>query len=277
LAARQEKDFINTKGSERMNLDNIKMRKENKICYITINRPKAHNSLNKKTLNELEKVIEKVKNDQNILVAILTGSGEKAFVAGADIREMKDFTDGEAEQFSFMGQKIFDKIENCNKPFIAAVNGHALGGGMELALACDIRIASKDAVFGQPEVGLGIIPGFGGTQRLTSLIGKGLSKEYILTGRYISAQKALEVGLINHLIENEELINKSEDIADEIISNSPVAVSRAKKAINFFDQSFLDHGLKKESEIFGSCFDTEDQEIGMKAFLNRKKPIFKGE
>jgi|SRR6056297_29482 len=260
-----------------MNLDNIKMRKENKICYITINRPKAHNSLNKKTLNELEKVIEKVKNDQNILVAILTGSGEKAFVAGADIREMKDFTDGEAEQFSFMGQKIFDKIENCNKPFIAAVNGHALGGGMELALACDIRIASKDAVFGQPEVGLGIIPGFGGTQRLTSLIGKGLSKEYILTGRYISAQKALEVGLINHLIENEELINKSEDIADEIISNSPVAVSRAKKAINFFDQSFLDHGLKKESEIFGSCFDTEDQEIGMKAFLNRKKPIFKGE
>ncbi len=260
-----------------MNLDNIEMRKENKICYITINRPKALNSLNKQTLIELEKVIEEVINDQNILVSILTGTGEKAFIAGADIREMKDFTDREAEQFSFMGQKIFNKIENCNKPFIAAVNGHALGGGMELALACDIRIASKDAVFGQPEVSLGIIPGFGGTQRLTSLIGKGLSKEYILTGRYISAQKALEIGLINHLIENEELINKSVDIAKEIISNSPVAVSKAKNAVNFFDQSFLDQGLKKEAELFGSCFDTEDQKIGMEAFLNRQKPIFKGE
>ena len=259
-----------------MEFKNIVTKTVDKKAYIKIDRPKHLNSLNKETLLEIEEAVDIISDEENIRVLIITGKGDKAFIAGADISEMKDMNSNKAKEFATLGQQVFKKIENCPKPVIAVVNGHALGGGCELALACDIRIASKNAQFGQPEVGLGIIPGFGGTQRLSRIIGDGLAREYIYTGRYINGKKAKEIGLVNHLTELEELDKKAEEIADEIIDNGPIAVEKAKEAINYRLNSSQDEGLEFEARAFGECFNTYDQKEGMKAFLNREKPQFKG-
>lgn len=259
-----------------MDFNNIVTKTVNNKAHIKIDRPEQLNSLNKKTLLEIEEAVDIISNDENIRVLIITGKGDKAFVAGADISEMKDMNSSKAKEFAVLGQRVFKKIENCHIPVIAAVNGHAIGGGCELALACDIRIASKNAQFGQPEVGLGIIPGFGGTQRLSRIIGDGLAREYIYTGRYIKSKKAKEIGLINHLTELKKLDEKTDEIANEIINKSPVAVEKAKEAINFSLNSYQEEGLEFEAQSFGECFSTYDQKEGMKAFLNREEPQFKG-
>ena len=260
-----------------MEFKNIVTKTVHNKAYIKIDRPEHLNSLNKETLLEIEEAVDIISGEENIRVLIITGKGDKAFVAGADISEMKDMNSAKAKEFADLGQRVFNKIENCSKPVIAAVNGHALGGGCELALACDIRIGSKNAQFGQPEVGLGIIPGFGGTQRLSRIIGDGLAREYIYTGRYINSKKAKEIGLLNHLTELDELDKKTEEIADEIINNSPSAVRKAKEAINYRLNSNQEEGLEFEAQTFGECFNTYDQKEGMTAFLKREKPQFKGE
>ncbi len=260
-----------------MDFKNIITKTENNKAYIKIDRLEHLNSLNKETLLEIEEAVDMVSQDKDIRVLIITGKGNKAFAAGAEISEMKDMNVSEAKEFAALGQQVFKKIENCQKPVIAAVNGHALGGGCELALACDIRIASENAQFGQPEVGLGIIPGFGGTQRLSRIIGDGLAREYIYTGRYIESKKAKEIGLVNHLTDLDKLDTKTEKIADEINNNSPLAVEKAKEAINYNLKAHQNEGLEFEAQSFGACFDTYDQKEGMKAFLKREIPQFKGE
>lgn len=257
-----------------MDFKNIILKTENKKAVIEINRPKVLNALNMETLLEIEKAMDLISEDKTIRVIVITGTGDKAFIAGADIKEMKDLEPVQAESFANLGQRVFNKIENCKKPVIAAVNGHALGGGCELALACDIRIASKNAQFGQPEVGLGILPGFGGTQRLGRIIGEGMAREYIFTGRYISAERAKEIGLVNHLVELENLDEKADEIAGEIIKNSPCAISQAKKAINYSANAGKTEGMEYEAQLFGLCFSSPDQKEGMQAFINRDKPKF---
>lgn len=260
-----------------MEFINIEYKKEDNKAYIVINKPKSLNSLNEETLLELEQAIDLIAKNNKLQVLIIRGKGDKAFVAGADIKEMAGMDSIQAEEFASLGQLVFDKIEKLSIPVIAAVNGHALGGGCELALACDIRIASENAQFGQPEVGLGIIPGFGGTQRLNKIIGEGLAKEYIYTGKFINSKKAKEINLVNHVVKLEELDKKTEEIADQIMNNSPSAIKMAKKAINFKHDSNQSSGLDYEAKLFGLCFSTYDQQEGMQAFIKREKPHFKGE
>jgi len=260
-----------------MEFKNIEYKKEDNKAYILVNKPKSLNSLNEETLLELEEAIELIAKNKKLQVLIIRGKGDKAFVAGADIKEMAGMDPIQAEKFASLGQRVFDKIEKLSMPVIAAVNGHALGGGCELALSCDIRIASENAQFGQPEVGLGIIPGFGGTQRLNKIIGEGLAKEYIYTGKFINSKKAKEINLVNHVVKLEELDNKAEEIANQIMNNSPFAVKMAKEAINFKHDSNQSSGLDYEAKLFGLCFSTYDQQEGMQAFIKREKPHFKGE
>ena len=260
-----------------MEFKNIEYKKEDNKAYILVNKPKSLNSLNEETLLELEEAIELIAKNKKLQVLIIRGKGDKAFVAGADIKEMAGMDPIQAEKFASLGQRVFDKIEKLSMPVIAAVNGHALGGGCELALSCDIRIASENAQFGQPEVGLGIIPGFGGTQRLNKIIGEGLAKEYIYTGKFINSKKAKEINLVNHVVKLEELDNKAEEIANQIMNNSPIAVKMAKEAINFKHDSNQSSGLDYEAKLFGLCFSTYDQQEGMQAFIKREKPHFKGE
>lgn len=260
-----------------MEFKNIEYKKEDNKAYIIVNKPKSLNSLNEETLLELEEAIDLIAKNKKLQVLIIRGKGDKAFVAGADIKEMAGMDPIQAEKFASLGQRVFDKIEKLSMPVIAAVNGHALGGGCELALSCDIRIASENAQFGQPEVGLGIIPGFGGTQRLNKIIGEGLAKEYIYTGKFINSKKAKEINLVNHVVKLEELDNKAEEIANQIMNNSPFAVKMAKEAINFKHDSNQSNGLDYEAKLFGLCFSTYDQQEGMQAFIKREKPHFKGE
>ena len=260
-----------------MEFKNIEYKKEDNKAYIIINKPKSLNSLNGETLLELEQAIDLIAKNKKLQVLIIRGKGDKAFVAGADIKEMAGMDSIQAEEFASLGQRVFDKIEKLSIPVIAAVNGHALGGGCELALACDIRIASENAQFGQPEVGLGIIPGFGGTQRLNKIIGEGLAKEYIYTGKFINSKKAKEINLVNHVVKLEKLDDKAEEIANQIMNNSPFAVKMAKEAINFKHDSNQSSGLDYEAKLFGLCFSTYDQQEGMQAFIKREKPHFKGE
>ncbi len=245
---------------------------ENNICLITINRPDKLNALNKKVLEELAHAVEIIYSNKNIKGAIITGNGEKAFVAGADITE---FIEAESEQgisLAKRGQDIFFMIENCPKPIIAAVNGFALGGGCELAMACHFRLASDKAKFGQPEVNLGLIPGYGGTQRLPMLVGKGKAMEMILTGNMIDAAEAKNIGLVNYVVPAEELLNKSKGILEVIISKSPVAVAKAIKAVNtFYDTD----GFDEEIKLFGEVFSSDDKKEGTHAFLEKRKPVFK--
>lgn len=248
---------------------------ESKIRLVTVNRPKKLNALNKETIEELHAVFVSLEADSEVRVVILTGSGEKAFVAGADISEFSEFSKDEGTQLAQKGQEIlFDFIENFSKPVIAAVNGFALGGGLELAMACHFRLASENAKMGLPEVSLGLIPGYGGTQRLPQLVGKGRAMEMILTGGMISAETAFNFGLVNYVITQENLIESCVAIAQKILQNSPNSAEVAIKAINAGFQEGVD-GFKTEALLFGSCFGTGDFIEGTTSFLNKKKPDFK--
>ena len=259
-----------------MIFENILIQKTAALAQITINRPKKLNALNKATIHELHKAFDALESDVNIKAIILTGSGEKAFVAGADISEFAHFTVGEGATLAREGQEIlFNFIENLATPVIAAINGFALGGGLELAMACHFRIASDNAKMGLPEVSLGVIPGYGGTQRLPQLVGKGKAMEMIMTAGMISAEDAKNCGLVNHVTTQEELMLLAEKIASKILRNSPVAISAAIVAVN---ANFEDgvNGFETEINAFGDCFRTEDFREGTTAFLEKRKPNFSG-
>jgi len=254
-----------------MDLKNIVMEVQDNIAVIKINRPDALNALNHEVLKELEEVLYQLGDDEKIKVVIITGEG-KAFVAGADIGEMKGMSGIQAMDFSKLGQGVFALIESMEKPVIAAINGFALGGGSELAMACDIRIASDKAKIGQPEVNLGIIPGFGGTQRLSRLIGPANAKMLIYTGDIIDAQTALNVGLVNKVVPAEELMKEALEFAKKVISKGPNAIKFAKAVINKGIQADLLTGSSYEMEAFGLCFSTGEAKEGMSAFLEKRKP-----
>mgnify|MGYP002688302094 FL=1 len=243
---------------------------EGQVGIITINRPKALNALNSAVLDELDATINGVDLDA-VRCLILTGAGEKSFVAGADIAEMSTLTKEEGEAFGKKGNDIFRKIETLPIPVIAAVNGFALGGGCEISMSCDIRICSENAVFGQPEVGLGITPGFGGTQRLARLVGAGMAKQLIYTARNIKAPEAFRIGLVNAVYPQEELLPAAEKMAAGIAKNAPIAVRNCKKAINEGLQVDMDQAIVIEEKLFGDCFETEDQKYGMAFFLDKNK------
>ncbi len=254
-----------------MELENVILEKEGHLAIVTINRPKALNALNSAILKDLDTVLEDLENDTNIYAVILTGAGEKSFVAGADIAEMKDLNEAQGKEFGELGNKVLLRLENLNKTVIAAIQEFALGGGCEISMACDIRIASETALFGQPEVGLGITPGFGGTQRLARIVGLGKAKEMIYTARNIKADEAYRIGLVNKVVALEDLMNEAKKMASNIIANAPVAVKLCKDAINRGMQVGIDEAVMIEAEDFGKCFATEDQTEGMTAFLERRK------
>ena len=239
------------------------------IAVVTINRPEALNALNSQVLDDLAAAFDGI--DTNVVRAVvLTGAGEKSFVAGADIGEMSTLTKAEGEAFGKKGNDIFRKIEEFPVPVIAAINGFALGGGCEISMSCDIRICSENAMFGQPEVGLGITPGFGGTQRLARLIGAGMAKQLIYTAKNIKADEAYRIGLVNAVYPQEELMAAAEKMASQIAANAPIAVRACKKAINDGLQTDIDAALVIEEKLFGSCFESEDQREGMANFLRKK-------
>ena len=252
--------------------EHIKVEKKKEIGIITLNRPEARNALNRKMIQELGDALTELENDLQIRVIIITGN--KDFCAGADIKEMNAIKPEEIESFCRWGHKVFEQLENMGKPVIAAITGFALGGGCELVLACDIRIAGESAKFGQPEVNLGLIPGFGGTQRLSRLVGIGKAKEMILTGEIINAKEAAAIGLVNRVEKDEELMAKAEEMAQVIAQKAPIAVKMAKKLIN--ENQEIIKGLEKEIEFFARCFTTQDRLEGIKAFLEKRKPRFKG-
>jgi enoyl-CoA hydratase len=258
-----------------MNYKNLLFEMKNKIAFVTINRPDKLNALNNETLNELKTCFENIRSNDDVNVVILTGAGEKAFVAGADISELNKLDYATGKTFAEFGQGVFNQIENLNKPVIAAVNGFALGGGCELAMACHIRLASEKAKFGQPEVNLGIIPGYGGTQRLSRLINTGRAAELILTGDIIDASEALRIGLVNKVYKPEELITKAVELADKISSKGQIAVELSLQAIAASNNLSCTEGLKYETELFGKCCSTEDFKEGTSAFLEKRKPEFK--
>lgn len=255
-------------------LENVKIELEDHILTVTMNRPKALNALNSQTLDELQAVTKMIAEDDNIYGVIITGEG-RGFVAGADIVQMKPYKSEEGRSYAGYAQDTFNKIEALSKPVIAAVNGFALGGGCELALSCDIRIASEKAVFGQPEVTLGIIPCFGGTQRLPILIGAGLAKEMIYTGRQVKAQEAEKFGLVNKVVPEDELLSSAKEMMKSILKVSPIGIKYAKLSINKGADMDLMNGLEIEKDLVGLCFATEDKEIGMNAFLGKEKPAFR--
>ena len=242
---------------------------KDKIAIITINRPKALNALNSEVLDDLNAVLDGV-DLEVVRCLILTGAGDKSFVAGADIGEMSTLTKAEGEAFGKKGNDIFRRLETFPIPVIAAINGFALGGGCEISMSCDFRICSENAIFGQPEVGLGITPGFGGTQRLARLIGAGMAKQLIYTARNIKADEALRIGLVNQVVALEELLPTAEKLASTIAQNAPIAVRACKKAINDGLEVDMDKAIEIEEKLFGSCFESEDQREGMANFLRKK-------
>lgn len=259
-----------------MKFKNVLIDLQDNLALITINRPKKLNALNRETIQELHDAFEEIQSNKKVQICILTGSGEKAFVAGADISEFAGFTVEEGGKLAGEGQmKLFDFIENMGTPVIAAVNGFALGGGLELAMACHFRVASHNARMGLPEVSLGVIPGYGGTQRLPQLIGKGRAMEMIMAAGMITAERAHEMGLVNHVVAQEELISFCQKLAGKIANNSPVAIAHAIKAINAGFKNTID-GYKAEIEAFGTCFGTEDFNEGTEAFMEKRKPNFPG-
>ncbi|MDZ7263695.1 MAG: enoyl-CoA hydratase-related protein [candidate division KSB1 bacterium] len=254
-----------------MEFKNLVIERSDAIGIIKINRPESLNALNIETLGEIRDAVTALNNEEEIKVVIFTGEG-KAFIAGADIKQMKDMTENDAREFSNLGQKIFDIIENLDKPVIAAVNGFALGGGCELAMACDIRIASENAKFGQPEVNLGVIPGFGGTQRLSRLVGKGIAKELIFTGDIIDAQTAFRIGLVNKVVAPENLLNDAIAMAQKIASKGPAAVLIAKSVINRGLEVDQAKGMAIERDGFVQCVASGEAKEGMEAFVEKRKP-----
>lgn len=257
-----------------MTYKNIVIEKDENIGIIKLDNPKTLNALNVETLNDLDQGIEALGKDPEIFVIIITGNG-KAFVAGADISEMVEMNAEKGRQFADFGSKVFRKIELLEKPVIAAVNGYALGGGCELSMACDLRIASNKAKFGQPEVGLGITPGFAGSQRLPRLVGLGKAKELIFTGDIIDAETAKEIGLVNKVVDLENLMHESLEMAKKIAKNGQMAVGYSKTAINKGYDLDFESGNEIEKMLFGLCFATKDQKEGMAAFLEKRKPLFK--
>lgn len=250
--------------------------KQDRVAIVKINRPDKLNALNAKVIEELGDVFTKLKDDPEIFVIILTGSGEKAFSAGADISGFPDLDAVKGREFAIRGQKVFSLIENLGKPVIAAVNGYALGGGCELCMACTIRIASENAKFGQPEVNLGIIPGYGGTQRLPRLVGKGRALELILTGRIIDANEAYHIGLVSKVVPQDKLMEEAMNLAKTLLGKGPIALKLAIEAVNRGLDVSIEEGLKIEADLFGLTCATEDQKEGAKAFLEKRKPEFKG-
>ena len=258
-----------------MAYENVLLEKEDRVAILTINRPKAMNALNNDTLLDIKSAITEIKEDSSIDVLIITGA-DKAFVAGADISFMQPLTAIEGRAFGALGQAVFRAIEAMEKPVIAAVNGFALGGGCELAMCCDFRVASTKAKFGQPEVGLGITPGFGGTQRLPRLVGSGMAKQMLYTADIIDAAEALRIGLVNSVVEPEELMEFVKKIAKRIVSKAQVAVRLSKVAATEGMQTDIDRSMTIEADAFGLCFATADQKEGMSAFVEKRKPGFIG-
>ncbi len=258
-----------------MNFSTLHTTLEKNIFIITINRPDKLNALNKTVLNELDAAIQNVYDDENIKAAIITGAGEKAFVAGADIAEFMEVKNEDGASLAKKGQQIFFKIENCQKPVIAAVNGFALGGGCELAMACHFRLASEHAKFGQPEVNLGLIPGYGGTQRLPMTVSKGKAMELMMTGNMIDAKEAKELGMVNYVTPAENLLEKTKEILNVILTKSPFAVSKVIAAVNaFYDCN--KNGFDEEIKLFAETFASNDKKEGTAAFIEKRKPVFTG-
>ncbi|HXG93469.1 MAG TPA: enoyl-CoA hydratase-related protein [Blastocatellia bacterium] len=258
-----------------MALENVLIEKRGRVAIVTVNRPDKLNALNIATRSEILAAFDQLEKDDNVRVVVITGAGEKAFIAGADISEFAGMT--AVQQRAVMkGRRAFDAVEDFPKPVIAMINGFALGGGCELAMACDIRIASSKAKLGQPEIKLGIIPGGGGTQRLTRLVGEGKAMELILTGDMISADEALALGLVNHVVAPEELEAKTMELANKIAEMSPVALAMAKAAVKNASRLNLREGVDAEVDLFALCFSSEDKEEGVRAFLEKRKPEFKG-
>jgi enoyl-CoA hydratase len=259
-----------------MAYENLTYEKRDGIAFITFNRPKVLNALNRQTIEELHAALLDASTDNAVRALILTGAGEKSFVAGADIGELAQQTPVRGKEFSLFGQSVFHLLETMGKPSICAINGFALGGGCELALSCSIRLASKTAKLGQPEVKLGIIPGYGGTQRLARLCGKGVAHELCLTGEMITAEEAMRIGLVNHIYEPAELLPAAEAMAKKIIANAPVAVKYTMDAIERGIELPQEEGLFLEATLFGLCCATEDMREGTKAFLEKRKAEFQG-
>ena len=258
-----------------MNYSTLVTSLANGIFIITLNRPEKLNALNALVLSELEKALDEIYDNNAIQSAIITGAGTKAFVAGADIAEFSGLTKVEAMDLSKRGQDIFFRIENSKKPIVAAVNGFALGGGCELAMACHFRIASENAKFGQPEINLGLLPGYGGTQRLTQLIGKGRALELMISGIMVNASTALQYGLVNYVVPEAALMNKTISILSVINTKAPIAISACIQSVNaVYDKN--NNGYKAENDAFGECFDTEDRKEGTRAFLEKRTPSFTG-
>jgi len=259
-----------------MSFENILVEKKNATAYVTVNRPKVLNALNMATMEELRAAFNDIKGDAAVRVVIFTGSGEKAFIAGADIGELSKHDAISGKEYTHKGQSVLDLIENLGKPVIACINGFALGGGCEIAMACTMRLASQNAKLGQPEVKLGIIPGYGGTQRLPRLVGKGVAMQLVLTGEMISAEEALRIGLVNEVTAPADLIPRAEAIAQKIVANAPLAIQYAMEAVNHGTELTLAEGLYLEATLFGVCCATQDKTEGTTAFLEKRAAQFKG-
>jgi len=259
-----------------LTLKNVLYEKKGAIAYVTLNRPKVLNALNQQTWEDLRAAFEDARDDTAVRGVILTGAGDKAFIAGADISELANVTAVEAQKSSSYGQEVLDLIEDLGKPVVAAVNGFALGGGCETAMACTIRVASENAKFGQPEVKLGVIPGGGGTQRLPRLVGKGRALQLILSGEMIDAQEAYRIGLVNEVVPAADLITRAEAILKQIFANAPIAVKFALEVVNKGLETNLAEGLSLEAALFGLCAGTEDKKEGTQAFLQKRAAQFQG-
>ena len=259
-----------------MNFENVLFEKKQAIAYVTINRPKVLNALNMATMNELRNVFTELRKDPEVRVVVLTGAGEKSFVAGADIGELQKNDPVQAKEYTHRGQAVLDLIENLGKPVIACINGFALGGGCEIAMACTMRLASENAKLGQPEVKLGIIPGYGGTQRLPRLVGKGIAMQLLLTGEMISAQEAHRIGLVNEVVPASQLVSRAEAIAQAIVKNAPLAIQYCLEAVNHGMEMTLQEGLFLEASLFSVSCATEDKKEGTTAFLEKRAANFGG-